>query len=208
MKYYIEIMEEQTDLNNYEPPEIYRKYVANIAEAAPKYVYFLLCLYDNADHTIDLLKELIDQVNDEYDGIDAMCAERYGAWDLAAWAEDRDIPFEPIFPNYDRQRAAFKELYTVMNEGRFKAPSIPVHGSKKEDILREEMTVFDHDPDTRWFGSPEKGQKYGIQDDAMFASAWCIYGGRNLGIDDFRIRQRQISFGEFSTNKALAGSYT
>ncbi|RLI47560.1 hypothetical protein DRO61_07790, partial [Candidatus Bathyarchaeota archaeon] len=182
-------------------------HLVNIATAAPKYVYFLLCLYDNQDHTINIMKELLDQLNDEYEGIDSMCAERYGSWDFASWAEERDIPFEPIFPNYDRQRACFKELYIVMNEGRFKTPTVPVLGSKTEDILREEMSVFDHDPDVRWFGSPEKTEKYGIQDDSIYSIGWGLYGGRDLGIDDFRIRRSMLSFGAHSPGHVTLGAY-
>jgi hypothetical protein len=182
-------------------------HLVNIAEAAPRYVYFLLCLYDNQNHTLDVMKELMDQLDDEYDGIDSMCAERYGAWDMASWAEDRDIPFEPIFPNYDRQRAAFKELYTVMKEGRFKAPAVPVLGSKKEDVLREEMEVFDHDPDDRWFGSPEKTEKYGIQDDSIYSIGWGLYGGRDLSVDDFRMRRSILSFGTHYPGHSTLGVY-
>jgi hypothetical protein len=57
--------------------------------------------------------------------------------------------------------------------------------------------VFDHDSDKRWFGSPQKDEKYGIQDDAMYALGWNLYGGRLLTIDSFRPRVRAQSFGMF-----------
>ena len=180
-----------------------------MTESAPKYVYFLLLLYDNTKHTIDELKEVLDQVNDAYDGIDSLCGERYGSWDMVTLAEDkdRDIAFEPIFPNYDRQRACFKEFYIVMSEGRFKSPGIPVPGSKTDDVLREEMTVFDHDPDTRWFGSPEKTEKYGIQDDSIYSIGWGLYGGRDLGVDDFRVRKGSYTGIMYYPGMATLGSY-
>jgi hypothetical protein len=117
------------------------------------------------------------------------------------------MTFEPTFPSYDRQREAFKEFYQVMEEGRIKCPPVPVRGIVKEDILREEMSVFDHDPVKRWFGSKEKNEKNGIQDDSLYATAWCIYGGRFLGVDDFRSRKSMIGFGAFYPGGELYGSY-
>ena len=45
----------------------------------------------------------------------------------------------------------------------------------------------------KWFGSPEKKEVHGVQDDSMFSIAWGLYGGRMLGVDDFRLRS--INFG-------------
>ena len=56
-------------------------------------------------------------------------------------------------------------------------------GQKKEDILEEEALLFDHDIKTKWFGSSEKFQKFGIQDDTMYSLGWCIYGGRTVSPD-------------------------
>jgi len=182
-------------------------HLAILAEASPKYIHFVLHVMNVLDHSLDSVKDVVDEAHQEFMGVDTFCSERFGAWDAGKWCEERDIAFEPIFPTYDRQKEGFKEILITVREGRFKCPILAVSGSKKKDILREEMPVFNHDAEKKWFGSPEKGQKFGVQDDAMFAAAWCIYGGRNLGIDDFRIRHRQISFGEFSANKALTGSY-
>lgn len=176
-----------------------------VLEASQKYLYFLLQLIAVDSHSLDTIKDNLDQANDEYEGVDMLCSERYGAWDVGSWCEERDIKFEPIYPNYDRQREAFKELLLTVREGRFKAPMIGVPGSKKEDIFREELSVFMHDSDKRLFCSPEKYEKHGIQDDVVYAVTWAMYGGRFLGVDDFRIRKGIYSLGElYKGEKKLA----
>ena len=128
-------------------------------------------------------------------------------WDLVPWCEDIEIEIDALFPTYDRQKESFSELFIAVKQGRYKTPQIAVAGSKLEDILREEMSVFDHDADKRWFGSPEKEEKYGIQDDAIFADAWGMYGLRLKGVDDFRLRRPMQHFGIMFNNKDLLGAY-
>ena len=174
---------------------------------APKYLYCILVVEEISDHSGDTVKKILDEANEEYDGIDVLCSERYGAWDMEVWSEERDIEFQPIFPTYDRQRDAFKQVLEAAREGRLKCPPIAVAGSKKEDIRDEEMGVFEHDAEKKWFGSIEKFEKYGIQDDFMFALGWGMYGPRMLGVDDFRIRKGAESFGFFIQNKDLHATY-
>jgi len=176
-------------------------------KTAPKWIYVVLNVVRVDDHSGDTVKEVFEEAGDEYDGVDVLCSERYGAWDMEKWCEPRDIEFQAVFPTYDRQRDAFKQVLECVREGRFKCPPLAIQGSKKEDIRDEEMEVFDHDSDKRWFGSAEKMEKYGIQDDFMFALGWAIYGGRMLGVDDFRIRRSMTSFGTFYENRALVGVY-
>jgi hypothetical protein len=48
----------------------------------------------------------------------------------------------------------------------------------------------------------------GIQDDSVFASIWCIFGGRLLTAADFRSRDiTGQSFGVFQGSKNLIGNY-
>jgi hypothetical protein len=176
-------------------------------QTAPKYLYSLLVVEEIPDHSGDTVKKILEEANEEYDGIDVLCSERYGAWDMEKWCEDRDVEFQPIFPTYDRQRDAFKQVLEAAREGRLKCPPLSVPGSKKEDIRDEEMGVFEHDQEKKWFGSIEKFEKYGIQDDFMFALGWGIYGPRLKGIDDFRIRRGAESFGFFIPNRNLHASY-
>jgi hypothetical protein len=160
------------------------------------------------DHSLNAVKKILDRANNEYEGLDTYCSERYGNWDIQGWCDDRNILFTPVFPSYDRQKEAFKAFYEAINEGRFKSAPIRVVGSKKENIFSEELELFMHDSAKRWFGSPEKGEKYGVQDDSIFSIGWCMYGGRELTIDDFRLRKASANFGFSVENKAVIGDYS
>ncbi len=175
-------------------------------EAVPNYIYFLLYLEHVTNNTLEAIKGLILDCHEEYGGIDTLCGERWGIWDLETWAPEYDIKFEAVYPTYDKQRGAFNEFYLINQRGLFKSPSIPVYGSKGGDVLREEMEVFQHDTDKKWFGSPEKDEKAGIQDDAMFATAWCIYGGRELTVADFRSRNRNFFWGMYVPPAGIKGN--
>ena len=188
--------------------------MARLSEAVPKYFYVLMHVQNIENHSVNGMKEALDLIDTEYDGIDVLCSERWGAWDMGGWCEERAIKFEPIYPNYDRQKAAFKEFYVCCKEGRFKAPYVPVQGSRKDDILREEMGAFDHwtkspDPATTsyMFGSREKFERGGIQDDVVYATGWALYGGRDLSVDDFRLRRSGSGFGFFAPQEGLLGKY-
>ena len=175
---------------------------------SPKYIYFLLALIVAPKNSIDNIKDVLEEIDAEYAGIDTLCSERYGVWDMVKWSEEKNITFEPIFPTYDRQREAFKEFYNAIKEGRLKAPKVYVPGSKQMDILREELGNFDHDPDSKWFGSSEKMEVRGIQDDSVFAGMWTLFGGRLLTAADFRPRMiTDESFGYFQDQKNLIGKY-
>jgi len=176
-------------------------------DAAPKYIYFVLHVLEEPEHSLDVIKEELEKIHTEFDGIDAFCSERYGVWDVDKWCETRGISFEPIFPTYDRQKEAFGVVLRVVNEGLYKAPGLSVSGTKSEDILKEEFPVFNHDGTKKWFGSTEKEQKYGVRDDFMFANAWCMYGGRKIGIEKFRERRGLITFGSYIGATGLVGNY-
>ena len=179
--------------------------------SAAKFIYFVIGFYVLETNTpISDIRVKLDQAVLLYDGIDLVCGERYGLWDLATWAEDNEVPFDPIYPNYERQRAAFNHLYSTMYLGLFKSPSVPFMGVKgKTDLLLEELEVFDNNSNARWFGSPEKDDKYGRQDDSVYAVAWGLYGGRELGPDQFRSLSYDggSMFGSLFQNKDIVGNY-
>jgi len=173
----------------------------------PQYIYIMLHLVHVDSSSLEDIKEALKAAHEEFDGIDVVCSERWGIWDLAPWCEEQDIELEAVFPTYDRQKEAFSEFFIAVSQGRFKCPPLVVPGSKTPDILREEMSVFDHDMEKRWFGSPEKGELYGVQDDSMFASGWGLYGLRLKGVDDFRLRKPLAHFGIMFENKGLLADY-
>lgn len=173
----------------------------------PNYIYFVLHMVDVENHSLEALKELVLSCKKEFDGVDKLCGERWGIWDLVPWCEAEDIPFEAIFPTYDKQRLAFSELYLLSTGARFKCPPLGVWGAKGIDVFREEAAIFYHDPDKHWFGSPEKKERTGIQDDAMFAVAWTIFGGREINANDFRERRSEHWFGTMVTSSKFLGKY-
>ncbi len=163
----------------------------------PEYIYFLLHLAWVEDATLEGIKKELQEAYAEYDGIDTLCSERWGAWDLAPWCEELDIDFEAVFPSYDKQKKAFSELYLAVRHSRFKSANIVVPGHQSENILEEELKMFDYHPQSKWYGSPQKNEKEGVQDDSVFSLAWCIYGGREYGVNEFRERKTQADFGVF-----------
>lgn len=176
-----------------------------------KFLYVLAFLKAVPSHNATEVQQLLEEIDSAYDGIDSFCSERHGSWDMKRWCEETEISFEPIFPSYERQKDAFKELNLCAKEGRFKAPIIYQPGSKKSDILREELGIFDHlknpSSKTGWFGSVEKDEKHGIQDDCIFSLGWTLYGGRMIGPDRFRIRNAKMDFGTLFVNKGQRGRY-
>jgi hypothetical protein len=177
-------------------------------ENVPNYLYIRLHLADVTDHSLEGIKELLNQYHVEYDGIDSIGGERWGLWDLAPWAEERNISFDLLFPTYDRQRSAFGEFYSSVSKGLFKSAPTGIPGSKSSDIQIEEMELFDHDAQIKWFGSPEKEEKGGVQDDSIFATGWSMYSGRNLGVENFKERgSTSLIFGIFIQEKDVLGKY-
>jgi hypothetical protein len=177
-----------------------RPFIADV-NTVPNYLYVLLNITTVSDNSLEGIKDNILLCNSEYDGVDVVCGERWGLWDLEPWCEEINIKLEAIHPTYDRQRAAFSEVHRAYSTGLFKTPKIPIYGSKSEDILKEELLMFHHDTDKRWFGSLEKGEKGGIQDDVIFGLGWCLYGGRENSVNDFRPRNRKTWFGTFLPEK-------
>jgi len=173
----------------------------------PKYLYIMLALKNIPRHSLPEIREVFIEAHTKFDGMDMIGSERYGAWDLAEWCDENDIGLELWQSSYTIQRAMFTELFISYRDGFFKTPPIHVPGAKDSDILKEEAAKFDHDDEKRWFGSPEKKEKYGVQDDAMFAVGGTIYAGRKLTVVDFRARKGQIDFGVFYRNPALLGNY-
>ncbi len=176
-----------------------------------KFVYFITGFHVLESNTpINDIRKQLDIAMILYDGIEMVCGERYGLWDLATWTEENDVPFSPIYPNYERQRAAFNHLYSTMYMGLLKSPPVSAMGIKgAQDLLREELSIFDHNTNQRWFGSPEKQEKYGVQDDSVYALGWGMYGGRELGPDVFRSMETESTslFGNIFQNKEMMGKY-
>ncbi len=173
-----------------------------------KYMYFLIGLTHVQFSDMNTIKQVIENWSDELGGVDSLCTERWGMWDIGTWCEDNDMIFVPITSSYTLQRNYFSELFSLVNTGRFKAPELVVKGTNKDDILVEEMSIFDHDDVKKFYGSPEKNKTGGVQDDSLYSIGCGIYGGLQLGINDFKERGIEETFGEFyPSTDPLVGSY-
>lgn len=181
--------------------------VQNVEKEIP-YIYVVVGMITFKRHDLDDIKDALLEANSALDGIDTFCSERWGAWDLPQWLMDNGIECELVSPTYERQRACFNEFYNCVIQGRFKAPAIPIHGSREEDVFREEIRLFTHDPVKKWFGSPEKHSPIGVQDDTMYATGWAMYGGRNYNYTQFRHRGVGMTgIGYFDDAARLLGKY-
>lgn len=182
-------------------------YYAKLDETPP-YIYIGAGLVSFKEHELDDLKSTILKWSGAVDGVDTFCAERWGTWDLQQWCVSNGITPELVSPSYERQKTCFSEIYTLVTQYRIKFPPTYVYGSRSTDILLEEMGLFTHDPVKKWFGSPEKHAKGGVQDDAIYSLGWCIYGGRFYKYDNFRKRGRRGTGFLFIPNTDVLGAYT
>lgn len=177
------------------------------AGAINRYIYFLLHFAVIETSSLEDIKFELKAAQVEFDGIDKLCAERWGMWDIAPWCDEQQIPFEAIMPTYDKQKEGFSELFILASTGRLKMPRIYVRGSRKDDIMEEELINFDHDPVRRWYGSPGKDEVNGIQDDAVYSLNWGIYGGREISAFDFHPRGTRTFMGLHVPSTGLVGKY-
>jgi len=186
------------------------RYVAD-PTAQLHYIYFLVGLFHIPDDTLESVLRTLTFVHEMYGGVDTFGSERWGAWDIANFCEEKVIALDIFHPTVQNQRSMFTEFYTSVRDNRFKAPTIWVPGSREDDILREEMRVFDENTSRtrkgeptktkKTFGSPEKYKAGGIQDDAVFSVGVTLHGGRTVGADDLRNIGSTPFFGMLITEK-------
>lgn len=177
-------------------------------EGVPEYVYFIMHVTKIDTSAMEDIKYELLRVHEEFDGLDTICSEKWGMFDLGGWCESRDIAFECLSPSYNIQRGVFTEMSTAMSSGRLKCPIVAVPGRKKPDILREQFGVFIHDTVKKLFCSPEKILVGGIQDDVVYATGYGIHGLREKTAADFRRRSgRQGFWGVFIPGDNLLGKY-
>lgn len=163
----------------------------------PSYIYPILGMFKVASSDIEDIKDIILEGGEIYDGIDTLCCERWGMWDVKTWCEDEGIEFEPVFPTYSLQRDVFREIFTLLRDCRIKSPKIHIMGAQSSYIFEEELDKFTHDLDKRFFGSPEKDNPSGVQDDSMYSHGYSIYGMRNKTFMDFRQRTKKSIFATY-----------
>ena len=179
----------------------------NSENSVNQYIYIVLGVIHIPTSSLEDIKAQINLAENEFQYIDTFCSERWGMFDIEPWLVDKDIEVDIIHPSPAKQKEGFSELYVAISNERFKCPPIAYHGSKKKDILFEELETVETTPGKDWYGSPEKFKSGGIQDDTVFSVVWCIYGLRFKTVDDMQPRVGKDFLGEFIRNKELFGSY-
>jgi len=160
----------------------------------PKYLYVPIGLFHITDSSLEAVKTIMNDVQTLF-GVDSFCSERWGVWDMVEWLDANDIKYEILHPTYEKQRAAFSELFASISNARFKLNLVEMKGSKDDNLFIEEGLHFVHHKQKRQYQSDEKDQVHGVQDDCMYSLAWGVYGGRTLVPTDFRALQRKGFFG-------------
>lgn len=152
----------------------------------------------------DIKFELL-RIKNEYGAIHSLSSEKWGMFDIVPWCEDNSIPFEPVSTAYEKQKEVFTELHGCISTGRLKAGKTGVPGRRMVDLKIEQYTLFDHDVIKKWFGSPEKTLRMGVQDDGVYADAYAIYGARYLDSSSFIDVGSTVQYwGEMFANHELA----
>ncbi|MCK5609979.1 hypothetical protein KAR91_49355 [Candidatus Pacearchaeota archaeon] len=144
--------------------------------------YFILDIFIPTTPTSMFLQNKLIEWETQYGYIDNVAAEEYQSQDFHLWCEENGYESEFCSPTFKRQEEIFTNLFGIVNDGFFKAPTIPYYVddegnlhegySNKDDILTEEMGVFLHDGDRRFFGAPDKRKKAAVKDDIIYSLGW------------------------------------
>lgn len=198
----------------------YGKIEANATEDITKWIYFLLDFRVIEDPSDKAIENLILEMSTKYVWVDNVCLEGWATKDIEIWCNENGFVVERMMATQGNQKASFPKFYTLCYEGLFKSPMIPyyavdgnvINSYGDNDILREEMSVFEHGmrPNkvtgnmVEWFGSPQKFKAKGVKDDAVYSTNWAIFGGREHNI--LTPRHNIISISAIRNNE-LIGSY-
>ncbi len=167
--------------------------------------YFLLDLFIAKDQSPTSLQNCLSKWSDMYGWIDKVVIESYqGMW-MQQWCIEQGYDAELMSPTYANQKLSFNIMHKAVSSGHFKSPTVPYYVnhegvllegySNKEDILREELAVFQHidTAENRGkFGSPEKrsARMGAVKDDAVYAVNWAIYATQGDTMADLTARNR------------------
>lgn len=146
-------------------------------------------------HIVDVLKGL--QKN--YGSIEMVGSETYGMSSVRAWCEDPkvNIPVKLHSASLIYQLVGQDEMVRALWDGRFKAPRIPISGSRYGDILREELEFLDmvDAGGSRKYLSREKFKKGGVQDDVFKSIGAALGGGIEITAAKFpSVRKTQVDY--------------
>lgn len=172
-----------------------RSHYIDLDGREPNYCYILLRLYAAIRTPSSVIKDFLLEADLDFEGLDMICAERWAMGDMHEWALENNLPSELVTNTYPTQLSMFNLMYTAWESGNFKYPDVKITGYKGDNVLEEEASAFVHDVARRYFGSLEKKEYGGVQDDVIFSIALAMYGGRMMGVDVFRNRKGWSYFG-------------
>ena len=157
--------------------------------------YFILDIFIPTTPTSMFLQNKLIEWETYYGYVDRVASEEYQSQDFHLWCDEHGYESEFCSPTFKRQEEIFTKLFELVNEGYFKTPQIPYYMddegnlhqgySNKDDILTEELGVFLHDGDRRFFGAPEKRKKAAIKDDVIYSLGWATRACQGESIGEF-----------------------
>lgn len=163
------------------------------------YFYALLGLALIPESMPHHIVEVIKGLKKVFGSIEMVGAETYGMSTVKAWCEDPQvsIPVKLHSASLVYQETEQDELVRALQDGRFKAPRIPIPGSRYGDILREELEFLDMERvgNAKKYFSREKFKKGGVQDDTFKSIGAAIGGGMEITAAKFpSVRLKPVEF--------------
>jgi len=155
------------------------------------YLYLLIGVYIVEDNQPWNVAEAARRLKNTFGHVDKMTGETYSMTPIKALCDGMDINQLIVHASLQNQHIAMGELIRAVNNGRFKAPRVPIHGSKTSDIFREELNAIEEKDGPKGiskYESKEKNLKGGVRDDVIDSVAWAIFGGLELTAANFRER--------------------
>jgi hypothetical protein len=174
-------------------------------------------------------KVLMDRLRENEEKIGSYAEihfEKSQCLDIHDECEEEGYPSVLQSASYEHQHEMFLELYKLMKDGLLKCPTVPLWHDENDvvyetlppdgiqDILREELSVFEHTPKTMgkkagWFGSPFKKttgrtKKGETKDDSIFALGHAV-AAANSG--ETPASSQKLAFAGAVINKDVIGDY-
>lgn len=179
--------------------------------------YFLLDMFVTTKPTSMFLQDKLVEWEGKYGWIDKVAAEEYQSHDFHMWCEDNGYESEFISATFKKQEELFTLMWSVVDAGFLKSPSVPYYRdaegeirqgfTNKDDIFREELGAFVHDPNKKFFGALEKRKKAAPKDDTVYSGGWGIYACQGESLADIGARSGNAGCIQLIGNDDTIGNY-
>ncbi len=155
------------------------------------YVYCLVGVFVVEDHMDLGVLDVFKTVHKNLGHIDMACGEHFSMANIKAYCDSEKIPMLIVYPSLNKQKEGYVAFGNKVRAGLFKAPDIPVHGSRQVDIFREEMGYLDATEKGKnvMYGSREKHVKDGVQDDVMDCMWMTFFCSLEITAAQFKTRK-------------------